>query len=61
MGMAAKLVKKALVVHSSQTDDDIGDKVLKKRSSADQIQQPVRPNLSTSHDDKFTFIVNLLR
>jgi len=58
MDMAAKLVKKALA-RSSLTDDDIGDKVLKKRSSAEQIQQPVRPNLSTSHDDNFIFIVNL--
>ncbi|KAL0009909.1 hypothetical protein SO802_005017 [Lithocarpus litseifolius] len=40
MGMAAKLVKKALGVHNSQTDDNKRDKVLKKRSSAEQIQQP---------------------
>ncbi|GMY34694.1 telomere repeat-binding protein 6 [Fagus crenata] len=40
MDMAAQLVKKALVVHSSQTDDSSGDKVLKKRS-AEQIQQPL--------------------
>uniref|UniRef100_A0A2N9J0X0 Uncharacterized protein n=1 Tax=Fagus sylvatica TaxID=28930 RepID=A0A2N9J0X0_FAGSY len=39
MDMAAQLVKKALVVHGSQTDDGSGDKVLKKRS-AEQIQQP---------------------
>ena len=41
MGMAAKLVKKALGVHNSQTDDNKREKVLKKRSSAEQIQQPV--------------------
>ncbi|GMY34692.1 telomere repeat-binding protein 6 [Fagus crenata] len=40
MDMAAQLVKKALVVHGSQTDDGSGDKVLKKRS-AEQIQQPL--------------------
>ncbi|KAG2722639.1 hypothetical protein I3760_02G136000 [Carya illinoinensis] len=39
MGVAAQLVKKALGVRSSQTDDDIGSKVLKRRY-ADQIQQP---------------------
>ena len=51
MGMAAKLVKKALGVHNSQTDDNKRDKVLKKRSSAEQIQQPVRPNLGASLDN----------
>ena len=60
MDMAAQLVKKALVVHSSQTDDGSGDKVLKKRS-AEQIQKPVRLNLGTSLNDIFIFIVKLIR
>jgi hypothetical protein len=60
MDMAAQLVKKALVVHSSQTDDSSGDKVLKKRS-AEQIQQPVRLNLGASLNDIFIFIVKLIR
>ena len=53
MGMAAKLVKKALGVHNSQTDDNKRDKVLKKRSSAEQIQQPVRPNFGASLDNLY--------
>lgn len=57
MGMAAQLVKKALGVRSSQTDDDIGSKVLKRRY-ADQIQQPVRSNLSLSRNNVFIFIIN---
>ncbi|KAG2728695.1 hypothetical protein I3760_01G216600 [Carya illinoinensis] len=40
MGMTTKLVKKALGVHSSQTDEDIGTKVLKRKSFVDQIRQP---------------------
>ena len=60
MDMEAQLVKKALVVHSSQTDDSSGDKVLKKRS-AEQIQQPVRLNLGASLNDVFIFIVKLIR
>lgn len=59
MGMAAKLVKKALGVHNSQTDDNKRDKVLKKRSSAEQIQQPVRPNLGASLDNLYYLLAFL--
>ncbi|KAF5466387.1 hypothetical protein F2P56_016313 [Juglans regia] len=40
MDMATKLVKKALSVRSSQTDEDIGSKILKRKSFVDQIRQP---------------------
>lgn len=50
MGMAAKLVEKALVVHSTQTDDDSEDIMSKNRSSANQIQQQVRANFSALYD-----------
>ncbi|KAG6733316.1 hypothetical protein I3842_01G220700 [Carya illinoinensis] len=60
MGMTTKLVKKALGVHSSQTDEDIGTKVLKRKSFVDQIRQPVRSHLSLSHRDVFIFVVNLI-
>lgn len=49
--MAAKLVKKALGARGSETDDDIGNRVLKRRSSVDQIKQPVKIFFCVSHDD----------
>lgn len=43
MDMAAKVVKKAVMVHSSQPDSECLDKVLKARSATEQIEPLVRP------------------
>ncbi|KAI9161352.1 hypothetical protein LWI28_016618 [Acer negundo] len=41
MGVAATLVKKAIVVHNTQPNNESGDEALKARSAPEQIQQPV--------------------
>ncbi|KAK3220363.1 hypothetical protein Dsin_014333 [Dipteronia sinensis] len=41
MSVAATLVKKALVVHNTQPNNESGDEALKARSVSEQIQQPV--------------------
>ncbi|KAK0595337.1 hypothetical protein LWI29_005708 [Acer saccharum] len=41
MSVAATLVKKAIVVHNTQPNNESGDEALKARSAPEQIQQPV--------------------
>ncbi|XP_015865905.2 uncharacterized protein LOC107403503 isoform X3 [Ziziphus jujuba] len=49
MGMAAKVVKKTLMVHGSQPDSECLDQVLKPRSASEQFQPLLTPEDEKDH------------
>lgn len=60
MGMAAKLVKKALGVRSSRTDNEGGNKVLQSRPAPKRLQLPVRHHMSFNNMFIFGYLSRYL-